>query len=282
MSGDSEDFDKPYLPERYRQKVKVNRRRRLVRRAILGCIFIAVVAAAVLFFGGPFPGWQIIPAPSPDHPAPVNIPVPAPSTATLSPDRNVTVTPTPGFVVGPGVPSQASSGQISLAGAVVALRRSYPVQEFVILSVNISAISGHTLFGFVIRPVRGGAGDTSTAFIDTASGESWTPGQDSAPVSAGQAEYIAGSVFPSLNPDRVDVRYTDDSERGKVWAFTLYAGDTQLLNGSIDATSGEIGSFSLTVPSAAGRQPPFSACSRRRRPPAATSPITRLVPTPST
>ena len=63
MSGDSEDFDKPYLPERFRLKVKANRRRRLVRRGILCCIFIAVIAAAVLLFGFPSPGWLHVPAP---------------------------------------------------------------------------------------------------------------------------------------------------------------------------------------------------------------------------
>jgi hypothetical protein len=248
MSGDSEDFNKPYLPERYRQKVMLNRRRRLVRRAILGVIFIAVIAAAALFFGVPFPGWLHVPALSSQQP----VPVPAHSAATTSPGLNVTATPTPGFVVGPGVPLQASAGNISLANAVVALRRSYPAQEFAILSVNISTMSGHTLFGFVIHPAGGTSGDESTAFIDAASGESWTPGQDTSPVSAGQAEFIAGSVFPSLNPDRVDVRYGDDPERGKIWVFTLYAGTAQLLNGTIDATSGEIATFSLTVP-ATGR-----------------------------
>jgi len=248
MSGDSEDFDKPYLPERYRQKVMINRRRRLVRRAILGGIFIAIVAAAVLFSGVPSPGWVHVPALSSQQP----VTVPAPPAATISPVLNATATPTPGFVVGPGVPSQPSAGNISLADAVVALRRSYPAEEFAILSVNLSTMSGHTLFRFVIRPVSGGAGDESTAFIDAASGESWTPGQDTSPVSAGQAKFIAGSVFPSLNPDRIDVRYGDDPERGKVWAFTLYSGNTQLLNGSIDATSGGIATFYLTVP-AAGR-----------------------------
>ena len=222
------------------------------------------------------------PAPLQVQPAPVNTPVPAPSTATISPVLNVTTTPTPGFIVEPGVPSQTSGGNISLADAIVALRHDYPAQEFGIRSVNISSISGHTLFGFVIRPVGGGAGNGSTVFIDAASGDSWTPGQDTSPVSAGQAKFIAGSVFPSLNPDKVDVRYSDDPDRGKVWVFTLYAGAAQLLNGSIDATSGEIATFSLTVPAAAGRQPRSSACSRRRRLPDATSPTTRLVPTPST
>ena len=250
MSGDSGDFDEPYLPERYRQKVLVKRRRRLVKRAVLGLILVATLLAVIILSGLFSSGGQTLPALLPEQPAPVNnlatVPLPPPG-ASSAPAPNATATRSPDFVIGPGVPAGASDGRISLADAVVALRRFYPAQKYAILSVNFSTVSGHALYGFIVRPSGSGSGDGTRVSIDAASGEPWVPGQDTAPVSAGQAASIARSIVPSLNPDRSDVRFRSDPVRGEVWDFTLSTGGMELLNGSIDAAAGVVETFYRTV-----------------------------------
>ncbi|MGB7788710.1 YcdB/YcdC domain-containing protein [Methanoregula sp.] len=250
MSDDSGDFNQPYLPERYRKKVRENQSRRLKRKLLLAGAIVVIAAIAMVLLSGIFPGLK---TPTTAHPlvtAPVTTipPTTVPAGHAGLPASNVTPAETYTYPVGPGVPVQASGGMISLDDAVNSLRVYYPAGESVIMSVNYSSGSNRTLFGFILAPVNPPGGGDFVIFIDGTTGEPYMPGQENATITATKAKVQALSEFPGLNPEQVKVWFANDPVRGGEWQFIFLTGNTEIARGGIDATTGEAITLILTIP----------------------------------
>jgi hypothetical protein len=248
---DPDDFKEPYLPERYRKKVRENRSRRLRKKLILAGIIIAVAAAAVILVSGIFS--TLVP------PSPVPLPTVPPSPVTTAPTAvpgitgtvpAATVAPaeTRTFVVGPGVPVQASDGIISLDDAVSSLRGYYPEEESAISGVNFSTANNRTFFGFTLTPTNSSLGENFVVFIDATTGEPYAPGQGDAVVTAAKAKILALSAFPGIHPEQVKVWYANDPIRGGEWQFLFLTKYTVLAKGNLDATTGDTTALYRVVP----------------------------------
>jgi hypothetical protein len=244
-------FQEPHLPERYRQKVRENRKRRLKKRIGLFALLIAVIALALVLAVGFLPHGQPQAAVTP---IPVeSAPVPA-STAT-SPSPAMTAIPTPEYTIGPGVPVVSAGGSLTLADAAAALGNYYPADRYAIHSVNYSTVAGHRLFGFTLLSSDTTAGEAPVVvFIDAATGRPWTAGQDAAAITEDQATAIVTSAFPDVPAPSVTSWYHDTPGTGTAWNIVLSSGNSTRLAASVDATSGDIIAFTRIVPHA-GRQP---------------------------
>ncbi|MDD4137733.1 MAG: hypothetical protein PHT99_07585 [Methanoregula sp.] len=251
-----DEFNEPYLPARYKQKVREKQQRRRVKKILTAAVFIAVIAVILFLLAGFFgTGTQ---APAPYAPtaaataAPTGTPAPVatvalPETAT-APRQDVTTTPGISYTIDPYVPVTASAGSLSLEGAVAALRNYYPEEDYAIRSVNYSAGSTRNLFGFALTP--SGGTTSSMVFIDAATGTPYTPGQENAGVAEDKAREIATIAFPDVSGNLQKFWYYDSPGKGTVWMFIFASGNTTLVTGSIDATTGEILSFTRTIPHA--------------------------------
>jgi hypothetical protein len=237
-------FHGPHLPERYRQKVRENRKRRLWRQILLAVLIIAMVIGLVLAAGFISRGQQ--------HPA-MAVPTgatPVPGTTGIP---SVAEIPAPEYTIGSGVPVVAAGGSIALADAASALARYYPSDTYAIRMVNYSTSSGHSLFGFTLQPADTAA-DPVVVFIDAATGSPWTAGQETAAISEEKAREVVTSAFPDVPAPSVSAWYHDTPGTGAVWNVIFSRGNSTLLSASVDAASGEIIGFSRGVPRA-GRQP---------------------------
>jgi hypothetical protein len=252
-----DEFNEPYLPARYRQKVREKQQRRRMRKILITGMFIAVIAVVLLLLAG-FPGT------GPQAPATPVTAVTSPHSGTQTPvttARQPAITPSPlpgqtqstrpSYTISPGVPIAASGSSLSLEGAAAALRNYYPEEDYAIRSVNYSAGSGHNLFGFELLPATGATG--SVVFIDAATGEPYTPGQENTGIAEDKAKGIILSTFPDVNGNLLKLWYNDSPDKGAVWMFILASGNTTLVSGSLDATTGELLSFTRNIPPA-GRQ----------------------------
>ena len=252
MSDDSGDPNQPYLPERYRKKIRENQSRRL-RRKLLIVVAIVVIVAALVLLSGLFPILKTLSAISPTPlpvPATTIPPVTVPGGPTGIPAPNATPAPaeTYAYQVGPGVPLLASGGLISLDDAVASLRVFYPSDTSAITSVNFSSGSNRTLFGFTLAPTTLRGKEEVVVFIDAKTGELYAPGQENAPIPAAKAKILALSAFPEIHPAQARVWYVSDPVRGGEWQFIFLTGNTETARGVIDATTGEAATLILMVP----------------------------------
>jgi hypothetical protein len=249
MKDDSEEFNEPYLPARYKEHVRAKKQRRLVRKILIASIVILAVIGLGLVVSGILPNLLLGVAGPHQNVTPAQTGKPAPAPTTVPPaastTTNVTVTSTPAFTVGSGLSLLPSTGSLPLDKAVAALRQDYPEPEYEIISVNVTnRFAGRNLYEFSILPGAGTPGRVVTvAFIDAVTGGSYTPGQETARVSADRAQQIAASAFTSLGADQVRIRYTENSDMGKAWAFTLSKNSVTLITGYLDSETGQISSF---------------------------------------
>jgi hypothetical protein len=248
VSEDSDDFNQPYLPDRYRKKVRENQSRRLRKKIILAGIIVAVVAIVIIVLSGIFS--------TPGTPSPVSHPtVPLTTTTTTAsgapsgtPSTTVAPAETSAFAVGPGVPVQASGSMISLDEAVASLRGYYPADETTITSVNFSSGPVRSLFGFTLTPYGSHEEDSVFMFIDASTGEPYAPGQENAVVPAAKAKILALSAFPGIHPEQVKVWYANDPVKGGEWQFIFTTKNTVLAKGTLDATTSDTTALFLSVP----------------------------------
>lgn len=245
MKGDSEEFNEPYLPARYKEHVRAKKQRRLVKKILIAGVVILVIAVLALIVSGILP--DMIQGAGPQKtvsPAPTQTSSSAGTTGiqVTAPTTNVTVAPTPAFTVGSGM-SLLTPGSLPLDMAVAALRQDYPEAGYEIISVNVTTrFAGRNLYEFSLLPGAGTPGRIVTvAYIDAVSGWSYNPGQETARVTPDRAQHLAAEAFPGFTADQVRVRYTDSPDFGKVWAFTLSRNDAEI-SGYLDAETGQISS----------------------------------------
>ncbi|PKG33677.1 YcdB/YcdC domain-containing protein [Methanoregula sp.] len=257
------DENKPYLPERYRQKIREKNRRRVAIRILTISIILFVIA--VLAFSLSQLSWAGLPtAPfspySPPAPSPVVVTTVSIHSQTETPSQGSTkaslppVTPATalhdgGYSIEPGVPQQAFGGSLSLLQAETALRRCCPEDLFTIRSVNYSAGTTRSLFGFTLQTTGGWyPQEDLVVFIDAASGIPWAAGEGTAAVPKERVSDIVVAEFPGEAGSPQGIWYLDNPSRGGAWRFTHSSGNTTLVYGSVDATTGEIRSFARNIP----------------------------------
>ena len=256
--GRDNEFNEPYLPARYREKIREKQQRRRAKKILAFAIIIAIIAAVVYFVAG-FLGTGISEASlsrtMPAVPAVTIIPPAAVATTSLpditspAPGTGSTHAPSAGYTIDPGVPITASGGALPLDGAAAALREYYPADDYSIKSVNYSAGQTHNLFGFTIRPVSSTAGTLDlVVFIDATTGIPYAAGQETAAVPMETAKQIATGAFPEVSANTVRLWYSESPDKGNVWMFILASGNMTLVTGSVDATSGELVAFTRTIP----------------------------------
>lgn len=244
MSTRRDDPDATYLPERYRQQVRTKKQRRIYNKILTAGIVIVIFIVAFFLLIG------MLPAPQSSTPlkSPVT-PTPALGGQNRAPTVNVTVKVTPGYVLGTGISALPSKDMLPPDKAVSFIRKEYPAETYTLNSLNLTdRYSGHTLYEFIIKPVVSSSAETRfVVFIDAVTGEPYTPGQDDARITKGQAQDLARKAFPGIRPDQVQVRYNAGPDSGRTWNFTLIKGTTRILTGTMDADTGLISSFTQTI-----------------------------------
>jgi hypothetical protein len=244
---DNEEFNSPHLPERYRQQVKAKKQRRLKKRLLIAAAVILILAATGLILvwaaGSIFSG---LPASSPQHPSPAAAD-PHLQPAGTTPWNNTTNS-TDTFTKGPGLAAPLPTGVIPLDRAVAALRADYPESEFAIRSADLTSGGGRFLYAFTLRPAVDGSGPDVLATLDARTGNTYSPGEETAGISRADARKQALSFFPALHPDRSILVFSSSADSGKQWDFVLYEGDTAVAAGTFDADSGKVYSFFRYLP----------------------------------
>lgn len=258
------DGNRPYLPERYRQKVRVKQQRRMMVKVLSGVLAIAAIAVVVWYALGTLetglPAAPVSPGPVVENLTVAITPPVQQAPATTPATATETVTPVPvaplvatvqsmGYPVAPGVPVEPATGLLSLKEAEAALREYYPAGAFTITGVNYSAGPERPLFGFSLRSERSCFGkEEPVVFIDAATGTPWAAGQETAVFPREKVKGLVLSAFPEAASGTAKAWYHNSPVTGGLWMFTLASGNMTLVSGSVDATSGEILTFKKNIP----------------------------------
>jgi hypothetical protein len=244
VSTRPDDPDAPYLPERYRQQVRVKKQRRMYKKLVAAAIIIAVIFVAYLLLGSVL----TVPFPSNPQKSPVT-PAPTMGEKTPVPSVNVTVAITPGYRMGTGIPTLQSPDVLSTDKAVSSFHQEFSRETYTLISLNLTdRYSGQLLYEFLVRPADRSTTVTPFAVFDNAvTGEPYTPGQENARITAAQAQDTAKKAFFANQPDKVIVRYSASPDSGRTWNFVLVKGAAPIITGTIDAETGLISAFSRTI-----------------------------------
>jgi hypothetical protein len=241
-----DDSNAPYLPQRYRQQVLAKKQRRVYKKLVMVSIVIVVFIVACFLLISMLSGT----APSaPSSPPETTVtPIPTTGEQTPAPEVKVTVAATPSFVTRTGISVLHTSSVLPLDNAVSFLREDYPEKTYRLISANLTdRYTGHLLYEFVIQPAEDPQGEAVTVFEDAVSGDPYTPGQEQARITAGEAQDRARGAFSSVQPDRVRVRYSAGTDADGTWNFVLVKGSSPMVTGTMDAGTGLITSFTRTL-----------------------------------
>ena len=253
MNKNPKDTGSIYLPERYKQQIEAKKRRRLIKKIVIIGIVVALCGVLYLILSGalsnslnqPLPSLpgSMIPAPEISPASPYGEPIPA-LTGNTTAVRNTDNT------LGKGVPTQPIHDMLSLDNATASLRQDYPALEYTLISVNETDLfADRTFYEFAIKQVNISQDSSGfSVFIDARTGELYTPGQENAKITADKAKNLVTEAFPLLHPDRVRVRYNNSPDSERAWIFTLFHDNTIILTGAIDPETGEIFSFTRSIP----------------------------------
>jgi hypothetical protein len=242
-----------YLPERYKQQIEAKRRRRLLKKIMVMCAVVAV--AAVIY--GLLSGALVNPMNQNPHPLPgisepsrETLPVPSPATSLNPLTSNLTAANTPTFIIGTGIPAQSVTGMLSVEDAIVSLREDYPEIVYTLLSVNLTdQYTNNSIYEFRIKQVESSPMDPGfPVFIDAISGDPYTPGQESAGISAGRAKDLVREIFSISGSDRIRIRYDNGPDTVRTWIFTVYQDHATIISGSLDPDTGQLATFSRNIP----------------------------------
>ena len=253
MNKNPQDTGLVYLPERYKQQIEVKKRRRVIKKIILICTVVAACSLvylllsgtladplkpSILISGSEIPAPEISPSSQYDE-----------TTAPLTPHITEVIIDN---VTGKGQPIQDKQ---SLDNANASLRLDYPAQAYTLISVNLTDLfADRVLYEFKIRPGSSpGESNTFSVFVDPGTGDLYTPGQETARITADGAKKIVFEEFPLLHADSVRVRYRNNTGSVRAWVFTMYRDNTAILSGAMDPETGRIISFTRNI-SWEGRQ----------------------------
>jgi len=253
VNKNPKDTGSIYLPERYKQQIEAKKRRRLIKKIVVICTFVILCSVSYLILSGALsnslnqppllPHGSIVSAPEISPRSPSDEP-------TTSLTRNMTPLRNTDIIIGKGVPDQQILGMQSLDNATASLRQDYPAPAYTLISVNVTDLNAdRTLYEFTIKQVNISQDSTGfSVFIDARTGDLYTPGQENAKITADKAKNLVIEAFPLLHPDRVRVRYSNSPDSVRAWVFTMYRDNTTILTGALDPETGQIFSFTNSIP----------------------------------
>jgi hypothetical protein len=133
--------------------------------------------------------------------------------------------------------------------AEAALRRYCPEDMFTISSVNYSAGSARSLFGFTLQAASGRSPhEDLVVFIDSVSGMPWSEGEKTAAFNKEMVPAVILAEFPNEGISTPGIWYHNEPPTESSWKFTLASHNMTLVYGSVDATKGEIRAFVRNIP----------------------------------
>jgi hypothetical protein len=256
VSKEREDSRAAYIPERYREQIQAKKQQRLIKKLVIyGAVGIIALLALFLGVSLVFPAGSSIP-PYAVTPTPFTTPTPEQSVTPLPTSETTDIPEVQDSLpatepVGTSAPASPDTVDISSIPPVVidSLRSEFPATGYILLSANGTArYSGQNLYEIRLRST--GKSDTDagfTVFYNATSGEPYTPGQEKLSITLEKAREIAGSALPSVNPDTTRFHYSDGSWGFRGWNFAMMKDKAILLDGNINADTGEILMFSRTV-----------------------------------
>lgn len=258
MIKDTQDSGITYLPERYKRQIEAKKRRRAIKKIVIICAAIVTCAVLFLVLGGmqlPIPGQNPLLFPGSSGFSPDISTTTPPGQFSTNFTYTVTTTEYPDMIIDKDVPAQPGDDMLSVNNATIFLRQDYPAAEYTLIRVNATdRYPDLNLYEFRIKRINTLPGDTGfSVFIDARTGNSYTPGQENAKITADQAKTLAKESFFGLQPDSIRIRYNNSSDSVRSWIFSLYRDTAKILTGSIDPDTGEIVSFSRIIPTE-GRQ----------------------------
>ena len=252
MNKNPKDTGSIYLPERYKQQIEAKKRRRLIKKIVVICSVVALCSVLFLILSGAlsnslnpppllFPG-SIVSAPEISPTSPSGEPT-TPLTRNMTAMRDTDIT------IGGGVPAQPTNDMQSLDNVTASLRQDYPAPAYTLISVNVTDLFGNrTLYEFKIKPVNISQDSTGfSVFFDARTGDHYTPGQESAKITADKAKNIVIEAFPLLHPDVVRVKYNNSPDSVRAWVFTMYRDNSTILTGAMDPDTGQVFSFARSI-----------------------------------
>jgi hypothetical protein len=253
VNKNPKDTGSIYLPERYKQQIEAKKRRRLIKKIVVICTVVALCSVLYLILSGALSNLQNQP--------PLLLPgsiVSAPEISPTSPSGeppitltwNTTTLENTDIILGKGVRAQPNHDMLSLDNATASLRQDYPAPEYTFISVKVTDLyADRTLYEFTIKQENISQDSTGfSVFIDARTGDLYTPGQESARITADKAKNIVTEAFPLLHPDRVRVRYNNSPDSVHAWVFTMFRDNTAILTGTLDPETGQIFSFTRSIP----------------------------------
>ena len=223
---DDDEFNEPYLPERYKEIVRKKKQRRLVKKiGMIAAGIVALIVTVILLSG--FLGGSPQPAPAP---TPSLTPTPAPSVS----------------------PRQTTSGQVTTAPAAVAttVKMTVPTPSVTTKPAIITMV-----------PTT----ETPEPVLTARAAVMVTPKTDAPAITETQAQAIALTAFPNLPTGKMTAELADSPGFGQVWKYTLRADTTIEASGLIDAESGTVVTFNRTIHSGARPQNPVLTMGNARQ-----------------
>jgi hypothetical protein len=249
VNKNPKDSDITYLPQRYKMQVEAKKRRRLLKKTAIFFLVIAICAGLYLVLNGMLTG-SLDQTPLKLPPSPMvsagTSPIPQSGEFTTIPTGNVAAIKTPEIIIGENVPLQSARDMLSLDSATASLRQDYPAPAYILLSVNITGqYANRTLYEFRIKQVNTSPDNPGIlVFIDSGTGDPYTPGQERARITVEEAKTLVSNAFIVYHPEKVRLKYNDNPDSLQEWVFTLYRNNTTILSGTMDPDSGQIVSFS--------------------------------------
>ena len=253
MNKNPKDTGSIYLPERYKQQIEAKKRLRLIKKIVVICAVVALCSVLYLILSGALSNSLNQPPPSLPgslSSAPEITPTSPSGEPTTSLTRSTTDMRNTDILIGKGVPTQPTHDMQTLDNATAFLRQDYPAPEYTLISVNVTDLfADRTLYEFNIKQVNISPDSARfSVFIDARTGDIYTPGQESAKITADTAKNIVIEAFPLLHPDGVRVRYNNSPDSVRAWVFTMFRDNTTILTGAIDPETGQIFSFTRSIP----------------------------------
>lgn len=215
LKDENDDFDEPYLPERYRELVRKKKQRRLMKKIGMAAVAIVAIIIVIILAVGFLAG----------HPQPAAGSGPAPTAAAVPPSLP---SPSPVATTVPASPPQ-----------VTTVPSASPTNTPAPAAVPTAAAA-----------TRAAAAATATPEpIQTASANTYVTPDTSTPprITESQAKAIALAAFPGLPAGDMAVELATTPDFGKVWKYTLRADTTVETSGLIDADTGTVVTFNRTI-----------------------------------
>lgn len=253
MNKNPKDTSPIYLPERYKQKIEAKKRWRLVKKIVVICTIVAISSVLFLIISGALS--NSLNQPPLEIPGSlVSVPEITPTSLSVEPGIRLAQNTT---AVRPGDTTENERGTTqsihdvqSQNTATAYLRQDYPESDYTLISVNVTDLyADRTLYEYTIKQVTAAPDSAGfSVFIDPGTGDFFTPGQEKAKITADRAEYLVTEAFPLLHSESVRVRYNNSPDSARAWEFTKYRDNSTILTGSLDPETGQIFSFTRSIP----------------------------------